>query len=115
VTAQELQPKQAIEFLMYRPPTIFDFERSLDTLIHSGQQRARAAAGEVKSDHVGRGISDSTSVITRAIGLFDAIHKYIIEQAMRMIHEFATRSVELSPPLLATFRRKKPIFAPESS
>jgi hypothetical protein len=41
--------------LMYRAPTIFDFQRNLDTLIHSGEQQARAAATHVKSDHAARG------------------------------------------------------------
>jgi len=56
---------------MYQPPTIFDFQRNLDTLIHSGEHQARAAAVHVKSDHAARGLSDSTTVITMAIGQFD--------------------------------------------
>jgi hypothetical protein len=60
---------------MYQPPTIFDFQRNLDTLIHSREHQARAAAVHVKSDHAARGLSDSTTVITMAIGQFDEIHQ----------------------------------------
>jgi len=47
---------------MYQRPTIFDFQRNLDTLIHSGEHQARAAAAHVKSDHAARGLADSTTI-----------------------------------------------------
>jgi hypothetical protein len=85
---------------MYQPPTIFDFQRNLDTLIHSGEHRARAAAVNVKSDHAVRGLSDSTTVITMAIGQFNEIHQDIIQRAMQLIEDFCSRNAELAPGIL---------------
>jgi hypothetical protein len=92
---------------MYQPPTIFDFQRNLDTLIHSGEHQARAAAVHVKSDHAARGLSDSTTVITMAIGQFDEIHQDIIQRAMQLIEDFCSRNVELSPGVLAGTARDR--------
>ena len=92
---------------MYQPPTIFDFQRNLDTLIHSGEHQARAAAVHVKSDHAARGLSDSTTVITMAIGQFDEIHQDIIKQAMQLIEDFCSRNAELSPGVLAGTARDR--------
>jgi hypothetical protein len=86
---------------MYQPPTIFDFQRNLDTLIHSGEHRARAAAVNVKSDHAARGLSDSTTVITMAIGQFNEIHQDILQRAMQLIEDFCSRNAELAPRILA--------------
>jgi hypothetical protein len=92
---------------MYQPPTIFDFQRNLDTLIHSGQAQARAAAVQVKSDHAARGLSDSTTIITMAIGKFNEIHQDILERAMQMIEDFSSRNTELSPGVLAGTARDR--------
>ena len=92
---------------MYQRPTIFDFQRNLDILIHSGQHQAKAAAVHVKSDHARRGLSDSTTVITMAIGKFDEIHQDIIQRAMQLIEDFASRSAELSPGMLAGTARDR--------
>ena len=86
---------------MYKLPTIFDFQRNLDMLIHSGQRQARAAAAHVKSDHAARGLRDSTTIITMAIGKFDEIHQDIIRQAMQLIADFSSQNPELSPGVLA--------------
>jgi hypothetical protein len=86
---------------MYQPPTIFDFQRNLDTLIHSGEHRARAAAVYVKSDHAARCLSDSTTVITMAIGQFNEIHQDIIQRSMQLIEDFCSRNAELAPGILA--------------
>ena len=93
--------------LMYRPPTIFDFQRNLDTLIHGGEHQARAAAAQVKSDHSARGLRDSTTIITMAIGKFDEIHKDICARAMQLIHDFAARSTELTPAVLGGTARPR--------
>jgi hypothetical protein len=82
---------------MYQPPTIFDFQRNLDTLIHTGQHQARAAAIHVKADHAARGLADSTMVITMAIGKLDEIHQDILTRAMQLIEDFCSRNAELSP------------------
>jgi hypothetical protein len=92
---------------MYAAPTIFDFQRNLDTLIHSGQHQARAAATHVKSDHAARGLRDSTTIITMAIGKFDEIHRDIIRQAMCLIADFSNRNQALSPGLLAGTARDR--------
>jgi hypothetical protein len=86
---------------MYQPPTIFDFQRNLDTLIHSGEHRARAAAVNVKSDHAARGLSDSTTVITMDIGQFNEIHQDILQRAMQLIEDFCSRNAELAPGISA--------------
>jgi hypothetical protein len=92
---------------MYQLPTIFDFQRNLDTLIHSGEQEARAEAARIKSEFAARGIGSSTGVITAAIGRFDQIHKDILERAMRLIGEFANRNAALSPAVLAGAARPR--------
>jgi hypothetical protein len=92
---------------MYQPPTIFDFQRNLDTLIHGGQHRARAAAVNVKSDHAARGLSDSTTIITMAIGQFNEIHQDIIQRAMHLIEDFCSRNAELAPGILAGTARDR--------
>jgi hypothetical protein len=92
---------------MYQPPTIFDFQRNLDMLIHSGQHQARAAAVNVKSDHASRGLSDSTTVITMYINSASEIHQDIIRRAMEMIADFCSRSTDLSPGGLAGTARNR--------
>ncbi len=93
--------------LMYQPPTIFDFQRNRDTLIHSCEHQARAAAAHVKSDHSARGLADATTIITMAIGRFDAIHKDILQRAMQLIEDFCSRNSQLSPGVLAGTARDR--------
>jgi hypothetical protein len=92
---------------MYQRPTIFDFQRNLDTLIHSGEHQARAAASHVKADHAARGLADSTTVITMAIGRFDEIHRDILQRAMQLIEDFSSRNSQLSPGVLAGTARDR--------
>jgi hypothetical protein len=92
---------------MYQPPTIFDFQRNLDTLIHTGEHQARAAAAHVKSDHTGRGLADATTIITMSIGRFDEIHKDILQRAMQLIEDFCSRNSLLSPGGLAGAARDR--------
>ena len=92
---------------MYQPPTIFDFQRNLETLIHSGQHEARAAAVHVKSDHAARGIGDSTTVVTMAIGRFNEIHREILERAMQLIEDCCSRNAALSPGVLTGTARDR--------
>jgi len=82
---------------MYQPPAIFDFKRNLDTLIHSGEHQARAAAAHVRSDHAARGLADSTTIITMAIQKFNEIHQDIVRHAMQSIDDFSSQNPELSP------------------
>ena len=92
---------------MYQPPTIFDFQRNLDILIHGGQRDARAAAAHVKSDHAARGLRDSTTIITMAIGKFDEIHQDIIQRVMQLIADFSSQNAELLPGMLAGTARDR--------
>ena len=92
---------------MYQSPTIFDFQRNLDMLIHRGEHQARAAAVNVKSDHASRGLSDSTTVITMYINNASEIHQDIIRHAMEMIADFCSRNTELSPGGLAGTARNR--------
>jgi len=80
---------------MYKPPTIFDFQRNLDTLIHSGEQRARAETVRIKSEFAARGMSQSTSVISATIGCFNELHKDITEQTMTLMNEFVSAELSL--------------------
>src|SRR6266481_4506249 len=97
---------------MYQLPTIFDFQRNLDTLIHSGEHQARAAAVHVKSDHAARGLSDSTTVIIMAIARFNEIYQEIIQRSMQLIEDFCSRNAELTPGILAgTVRNRLKNFA----
>jgi hypothetical protein len=89
---------------MYEPP---DFQRNIDTLIHSGEHQARAAAVHVKSDHTARGLADATTIITMAIGRFDEIHKDILQRAMKLIEDFCSRNSQLSPGVLAGTARDR--------
>ncbi len=92
---------------MYQSPTIFDFERNLDMLIHSGEHQARAAAVNVKSHHASRGLSDSTTVITMYINNAFEIHHDVIRRAMEIIADFRSRNAELSPGGLAVTSRHR--------
>jgi hypothetical protein len=92
---------------MYLPPTIYDFQRNLDTLIHSGEQEAGAKVGEIKSRAAAHGTLYSTGVITASISSFDEIHKSVIERAMQLIGDFSARSAELVPTVLAGAARPR--------
>jgi hypothetical protein len=92
---------------MYQPPTIFDFQRNLDTIIHDGEHEARAQVVSIKSDAARRGAGLSTGVIVAAITSFDKIHKTMLERAMRLIEDFAKRNAGLSPAALAQTARPR--------
>ena len=92
---------------MYQSPTIFDFQRDLDMVMHDGQHQARAAAAYVKSDHARRGLADSTTLITMSISKFNEIHQDIIQRAMQLIEDFSSRNPQLSPGVLAGTARDR--------
>jgi hypothetical protein len=85
----------------YQQPTLFDFQRNLDAIIHGGEQQARAKAAQTKSEFIARGMGSSTSVISAVIGQFNELHRNIIEQSMTLINEFAISSAQLSLAALA--------------
>lgn len=96
----------------FQPPTLFDFQRNLDTLIHSGERQARSKVVQIKSEFAARGMGASTSVIGAAITQFNELHETIVEQSMILIHEFSIGSADLSlAALVQTARTRLDSFA----
>jgi hypothetical protein len=95
---------------MYQLPTVFDFQRNLDMLIHTGERQARTDAGRILSEFAGRGMGSSTSVISTAIGCFDGIHKDITEHAMILMSEFVSAELPFET-LIETARGRLSNFA----
>ncbi len=91
----------------YQPPTLSDFQRNLDTIIHSGQQEARKAREQILSQQAAKGLIVSAATISAFIENADGIHKAIVERSMKLIEEFVKAPSQLSRPSLADAARPR--------
>jgi hypothetical protein len=75
-----------------RTPTIFDFQRNLDTIIHRGEREARAEAARLRSEFAAKGMGQSGPLISEVIKRADQIHADTLKCAMDLIVEFSRDS-----------------------
>jgi hypothetical protein len=88
-----------------RTPTIFDFQRNLDTVIHRGEREARADAAKLGSEFAARGLGRSGPLISAVVKRADQIHADILKRAMELIVEFSRDSSPIAG-LGATTRQR---------
>lgn len=91
----------------FRPPTVFDFQRNLDAIIHSGEREARTGAVRTQSQFAAKGLGMSGPLIGAVTGSIDKLHGDILERAMKLTHEFTSGSSQLSPTDLAETSRSR--------
>jgi hypothetical protein len=85
----------------FRALTIFDFQRNLDTIIHSGEREARSRAATAQNEFAAKGLGASGPLIENVIQTVDQIHAGILKRAMELTHEFSSGSGHLSKEDLA--------------
>jgi hypothetical protein len=90
-----------------RTPTIFDFQRNLDTIIHSGERVARAEAAKARSEFSARGLGVSGPLLGAVIESANQIHANILKRAMELTHEFSSGNSHLAKADLAKTTRQR--------
>jgi hypothetical protein len=92
---------------MYAPPTLSDFQRNLDDLIHRAERDARATTSTTLSEFVSRGTGRSTMLIRATADRLDPLHRATVERAMALIDDCARRNPGLTPVELAQSARSR--------
>jgi hypothetical protein len=91
----------------YQTPTVFDFQRNLDSIIHSGEQEVGKARSRILSEMAAKGLARSGATISQFIQNADEVHKGIIERSMNQIDEFSKAPSQLSREALAEMARPR--------
>lgn len=91
----------------YQTPTVLDFERNLDTIVHNGEQEARAAIPGMQSELAARGLARSGAAIKVIIENADKIHADTLDRCMNLIGEFSKVGSQLSLKALAETTRTR--------
>jgi hypothetical protein len=91
----------------YQTPTLFDFQRNLASIIHSGEQEVGKARSRILSEMAAKGLARSGATISQLIQNADEVHKGIIERSMNLIDEFTKTPSQLSREALAEVARPR--------
>jgi hypothetical protein len=92
---------------MYEAPTLSDFQRNLDTLIHSGMMEGFTAHMTTRSEFMSRGVGHGVQVVAMVAARLEEVYTSVLDRAMTMIDEFVRRNSELSPAELARTTRPR--------
>jgi len=93
---------------MYRPPTTTDFQRKLGDILAQTREAAGRGDQRIRVEHASRGLGQSGPLISAVAQHLDRLHEAAIEEAMRLVDNFAVRGlnpVELgksAKPILET-------------
>jgi hypothetical protein len=77
---------------MFAKPTLADFQRNLDQLIHESENAARIARGKNISSFAARGLAISGSIVNVIASEFDTIHKQTVSNAASLAVEFVSQA-----------------------
>lgn len=72
----------------YQPPTVSDFQRNLDTIVHGAEREARKVTPEIQSQLAARGLAQSGAAIKAVVERADKIHAETLDRCMNLIAEF---------------------------
>jgi len=89
----------------YQTPTIFDFQRNLDAIIHNGEQEAEKAKRRIMAELAAKGLARSGAAIRAVIENADEIHRSILERCMNLIDEFTKIPRQILRKSLAAMTR----------
>ncbi|ULO25089.1 hypothetical protein [Methylocystis sp. SB2] len=76
---------------MYDAPTKGDLDRNLSRIMHAAHHKAQAERARLTSEAAARGLASSGVLISSVVECVDKIHAESIEEAMRIIRDFASR------------------------
>lgn len=88
-----------------RKPSIPDFQRNLDTVIHAGEHAARSGAAEARSKFAARGLGKSGPLLADVLRRLDEIHAQTVTSSMELAGEFSSPGSNLSLADLAKIVR----------
>lgn len=89
-----------------RSPTIFDFQRNLDAIIHAGEREARISAAKARNEMAARGLALSGSMINVVAQIAYRIHTDTLKRAMDLTHEFSSGGDPSLAELAVTTRQR---------